>query len=148
MIALKNKVNNENGLTLIELLASMTILSIVILTFLAFFTNAFRFNTINSDGIQAMNIAREQKALIQDYSNKGKMINTFLTENSYNPVLNEPNVYSKIDNSGYEIIVSINKNYENDINFYHKLDVFHVEVKKNDKLQSQTYTYYEEKGGV
>ena len=56
---LKKLISNKKGLTLIELIASITILSIVILTFLAFFTNAFRFNTINSDSIQAMNIARE-----------------------------------------------------------------------------------------
>ena len=62
--------NSEKGLTLLELLASITILSIIILTFLSFFTNAFRFNTINSDSIQAMNIAREEQALIKEDSEK------------------------------------------------------------------------------
>ncbi len=61
MVILKNKIDNEKGLTLIEVLLSITLLSIVMITFLSFFTNAFRFNSMNDDSIQAMNIAREQQ---------------------------------------------------------------------------------------
>ena len=68
MAVLTNKIDNEKGLTLIEVLLSITLLSIVMITFLSFFTNAFRFNSINDDSIQAMNIAREQQALIKDKS--------------------------------------------------------------------------------
>ena len=60
------KIDNEKGLTLIEVLVSITLLSIVMITFLSFFTNAFRFNSINDDSIQAMNIAREEQALIKE----------------------------------------------------------------------------------
>ena len=68
MTVLKIKIDNEKGLTLIEVLLSITLLSIVIITFLSFFTNAFRFNSMNDDSIQAMNIAREQQALVKEKS--------------------------------------------------------------------------------
>lgn len=131
MIVLKNKIENEDGLTLIELIASMTILSIVILTFLAFFTNAFHFNTINSDSIQAMNIARAQKVLIQD-------------DTSIAASLSGTGYYTKeFNESGYQIKILINKEYVTDINSYSKLHVVHVQVFKNEKPLSETYTYYE-----
>ncbi|RFU71570.1 hypothetical protein D0469_00205 [Peribacillus saganii] len=57
--------NNEDGITLIEILASITILFIVIATFFAFFTNAFQYNAMNSDSIKAVNIAREKQAMFK-----------------------------------------------------------------------------------
>ncbi len=125
--------NSEKGLTLLELLASITILSIIILTFLSFFTNAFRFNTINSDSIQAMNIAREEQALIKEDSAK---ITTELEKPG------SPYYIREKDVSDYHIKISIKKEPEY-ISSYKNLHVVHVEVDKNGKLFSETYTYLE-----
>lgn len=159
MTLLKYKIDNEKGLTLIEVLVSITLLSIVIITFLTFFTNAFRFNSINDDSTQAMNIAREQQALIKEHP---EVINRILNEESLtaddvnvlqlkSPVLLENNKYIlHINNTIYDIKVYIDndaqKKDEIGVTTYLPLHKIHVEIYKNEKLLSETYTYFEGEG--
>ena len=134
MVIVKNKIDNEKGLTLLEVLLSITLLSIVMITFLSFFTNAFRFNSINDDSIQAMNIAREQQALI-----KGKLwneITAFTFDNTTGCYIQNTNERE------YDIKMSIKKEPET-IDSYRNLHLVHVEVTKDGKPLSETYTYYE-----
>ena len=160
MVRLKTFISNERGLTLIELLASIIILSIVILTFLSFFTNAFRFNAINSDSIQAMNIAREQQAMIKENDSD---IHQLLVNNSLTAEaairLHVNNSIEKTEKNGkdYYILKSTNTDYditiaiEKDTHLtetFNDLHEVHVEVKKNGKLLSETYTYFESKREV
>ncbi len=128
------KIDNEKGLTLIEVLVSITLLSIVIITFLSFFTNAFRFNSINDDSIQAMNIAREQQALIKEESWNDITSTYPMTTDYYVQTINQPD---------YDIKISINIIPENIVSYY-KLHLVHIEVMKDERLLSETYTYYEE----
>ena len=161
MKRLKKRVSNENGLTLIELIASITILSIVILTFLVFFTNAFKFNSINSNNIQAMNIAREQQSLVNDPASN---IDVLLQENiadsiqAWEESTHEPmktkrveetndQFILEIENAKYEVYIYINKVPESLDSTYNKLHQVHVTVMENGKLVSETYTYYELKIG-
>lgn len=50
--------HNENGLTLIEVLLSITILGIVATTFLSFFSNAYSYTKMNEDKTVGINVAR------------------------------------------------------------------------------------------
>lgn len=56
---LKRYAKNEAGLTLVEVLASIVILSLIIVTFLAFFINSARTTEISSDNLDANFIAQE-----------------------------------------------------------------------------------------
>lgn len=58
---MKNNKNilNKNGLTLIELLGAMTILSIVIITFLSFFSQYLLFSGKVEDNLTAVNVAEK-----------------------------------------------------------------------------------------
>jgi prepilin-type N-terminal cleavage/methylation domain-containing protein len=56
---MKEFFHRQDGLTLVEVLVSVTILSIVIFTFLSFFTTSAKFNAFSSDKINGTNIARE-----------------------------------------------------------------------------------------
>lgn len=53
-------IKDEKGLTLIEVLVAMTILSLIILTSLTLLGNGFGVSAINNDKSQAVNIAEEQ----------------------------------------------------------------------------------------
>lgn len=50
--------HNENGLTLIEVLLSITILGIIATTFLSFFSNAYSYTKMNEDKTVGINVAR------------------------------------------------------------------------------------------
>lgn len=135
MVTVKNKIDNEQGLTLIELLLSITLLSIVLITFLSFFTDTFRFNSNNDHNIHAMNMAREQQALIKDKS-WDEITNTFTLDE-------ETDYYiQNVNESKYDIKISIKKTPEV-IDSYYNLHLVHVEVTKDGKLLAETYTYYE-----
>lgn len=156
MKRLKKIISNDKGITLIELIASITILSIVILTFIAFFTNAFRFNSINDDSIQAMNIAREYQALIKEPDAE---IYNLLNDNNLSDDAKEylslfkleypsENINNQfvltINNPKYVVKVKINNTPEVSVDdTYNKLYLVHVEILEGDKTLSETYTYFE-----
>ncbi|WP_089829354.1 type IV pilus modification PilV family protein [Halolactibacillus halophilus] len=50
---------NEKGLTLVEVLASIVILSLIVVTFLAFFINSARTTEISEENLNASFIAQE-----------------------------------------------------------------------------------------
>ena len=114
---------NEKGLTLLEVLLSITLLSIVIMTFLSFFTNAFRFNAINDDSVQAMNIAREQQALIKELSWDEITTEFAITPDYY---------IKKVNDDAYVIEISIEEKEETG-DFYRELHQVHVQVTKEGK---------------
>ncbi|MEW9053300.1 MAG: prepilin-type N-terminal cleavage/methylation domain-containing protein [Neobacillus sp.] len=60
MDMLKNEIrNNEKGITLVEVLTSITLLSIVLITALSIFPQMGRVNNLNETKAQATNIAKE-----------------------------------------------------------------------------------------
>lgn len=50
---------NDKGLTLIELLVSLALISIVIVTFLSFFSQSVLFSSKSEDKLTAVNIAEK-----------------------------------------------------------------------------------------
>lgn len=165
MNGLKIYLANHKGITLIELLLSITLFTVVILTFMSFFTNAFRYNSISSDNIQAMNIAREYQARIKEadsgiYELLGTPPNpsTAITNlHLITPVNPDGTPYIPEDEShthyilnipdpNYTVTVTINKTPEAITGSYNSLNLVYVAVKdKKGKLLSETYTYYEMK---
>ncbi|MCC5895795.1 MAG: prepilin-type N-terminal cleavage/methylation domain-containing protein [Alkalibacterium sp.] len=62
------KDNNESGVTLVELLAAITILAIIVTAFLSFFIQGARTNTRASNVNEATFIAQEEMELMVHYS--------------------------------------------------------------------------------
>ena len=129
---------NDKGFTLIELLISLSILSIVLISFFTFFTSTFRVNSMNSNDIQAMNVAREYKELID--------------KDSESTIANEIEIRSQKTITGftigpedldpdYDVTVTISAAEEP--NSFFPIHRVHIEVQKDGKLLSETYTYYE-----
>ncbi|UFT99117.1 type II secretion system GspH family protein [Radiobacillus kanasensis] len=69
----------QKGFTLVELLATIAILSVVIVSFMWIITHAFQFNNINSDELQATNIVREKQALFKENESKHTALQQFIT---------------------------------------------------------------------
>lgn len=69
---LTKKLKKEDGVTLVELLAAIAILSIIVTAFLAFFTQAGRTNNITDEMNEATFIAVEEMELITNLSQQGK----------------------------------------------------------------------------
>jgi hypothetical protein len=57
---------NEKGVTLIELILAISLLTIVLITFMAFFTNAFTYNSMTSDKFKGVNYVREKQADLKE----------------------------------------------------------------------------------
>jgi type II secretory pathway pseudopilin PulG len=57
---------NEIGITLIELLLAMTLLMIILVTFMGFFTNAFQYNAMSSKKLQGVNFVREKEVDLKE----------------------------------------------------------------------------------
>ncbi|MFJ8245679.1 prepilin-type N-terminal cleavage/methylation domain-containing protein [Peribacillus asahii] len=75
-----NNFKNHNGFTLIEVLASITILGIVLTVFLSFFSNSMTFSVKAEDRLTAINLAEKE---LHDVTNS---IETYCkTENCEGP---------------------------------------------------------------
>jgi len=64
----------ESGLTLVEVLASLVILTIVFISFFAFFTQSATFTKHNKEKLSAVDIAESVVADIRHYKNISKLI--------------------------------------------------------------------------
>jgi type II secretory pathway pseudopilin PulG len=65
----KGFLTNENGMTLVELLASILLLSLIISTFLSFFIQAAKVNNETNAVNEATFIAQEQIEMLTYYAN-------------------------------------------------------------------------------
>lgn len=62
------QMNNQDGLTLVELLGSIVILSIIVVSFLGFFIQSARTTKVSGEIIDASYIAQQQAEEIYNYS--------------------------------------------------------------------------------
>lgn len=63
------QINNQDGLTLVELLGSIVILSIIVVAFLGFFIQSARTTKVSGEIIDAAYLAQQQAEEIYNHSN-------------------------------------------------------------------------------
>ncbi|HHU03970.1 MAG TPA: type II secretion system protein [Fastidiosipila sp.] len=68
MLRVKRKLTDEEGLTLVELLAAIMILSIIVISFLGFFTQSAQTNNRTNSVNEATFLAQEEIERITYYS--------------------------------------------------------------------------------
>jgi type II secretory pathway pseudopilin PulG len=164
---LKKSIFNEKGLTLIEILLAMTLLTIVLVTFMAIFTNAFQYNAKTSDKVKGVNLVREKEASIKIPGTDGDAFKTFMGKVKNNTVV--PDDYIAIVKEGDKS--ALNDGVEQ-IDEYYKLqfnsadpnytifiyvktkpdfpntDLYRLYIEtidKNNNMLSKTYSYYQYK---
>ena len=156
-------VANERGLTLLEVLLSFSILSVVFVTFMAFFTNAFQYNSLSSDEIQGTNLVRATLAELKENSAKRVAMEDFLgnvrngdlsmSQPAYAALsltgtvgetrFNEEDYYTlQIQHFQYKVFVHVKRKPDflgTSISLYR----LYVQVFNDTKLLSDTYAYFE-----
>lgn len=137
--------NNERGLTLVEILASLVILGIVFVGFMTVFPQMTNFNEKTKTKLLAMNEAR---ILLSDFKEeKDYTYESFTPDEGYIVKNNEAWVHT-VDNENSTVEYWITKspalvagNAEGEMNLH---EVF-ISIKKDGKVISKTFGYIEVK---
>jgi Prokaryotic N-terminal methylation motif len=115
---------DEKGITLVEILASITLLSIILVSIITFFPQVGMNNKHNEEKIQAINLAKKILAVWTD--DEDNEVSTFIKDPDSMPVP-----------YGYEIIVPDDPG---DFYFTKVLEGFSVEVKlSKDSAESRLH---------
>lgn len=156
---LTQSIKNEKGVTLIELISSIAILTIILLSFMSFFIMSAKYNGVSSDKMNATNIAREVQEEFKVNEEKNlalkNLINysrtssvTSIPKSSY-PNLNLTQDI-QINNDILTLIftkqnftVKVNVDTSSDENIDISLSKINVQVIKGPNVLSETFTYFE-----
>jgi prepilin-type N-terminal cleavage/methylation domain-containing protein len=90
---LKRRIN-EKGLSLVEVLAAVVILSIVLITFLNFFVQSAKHTKFNNEKLTAVQVAEDVVAKVRENQFKAKRVGDIVTDNTY---------------EGYDVSIKIEK---------------------------------------
>ncbi|MEM5016514.1 prepilin-type N-terminal cleavage/methylation domain-containing protein [Metabacillus indicus] len=151
---------SEKGVTLIELISSIAILSIILVSFMSFFINSAQYNGVSADKMNAANIAREvQKDFKEDPDKNLALKNliaysrtsaaTTISKTSYpdlhltEDIRRNSNGILKLTTTNQTFTVVVTVDTTSDPNVDLSLSELHVQVKKDEKVISETYTYFE-----
>ncbi|MCM2980565.1 hypothetical protein CHH55_19005 [Niallia circulans] len=126
-------ISSSKGLTLIEVLLSLTILSIIILGIMNFFTQAYSYTNLNQKKTAGINVARNALTYMEQTTQEDSFISIknridhnkettgelFICNNEYKVIWDKDNQASctpiKINNIDYHVIIKpiLDKNYSN-----------------------------------
>ncbi len=151
---------SEKGVTLIELIASIAILSTILLSFMYFFINSAQYNGVSADKMNAANIAREVQNDFKEDPDKNLALKnliaysrtsaaTTISKASYpdfdltQDIRRNSNGLLTLTTTNQLFTVVVEVDTASDPNVDLSLSELHVQVKKDAKLVSETYTYFE-----
>jgi prepilin-type N-terminal cleavage/methylation domain-containing protein len=130
---------NEKGLTLIEVLASIVLLSVVIVSFLSLFPQITQFNNVTEKNLQAAAVAKEVRVLVKDQE-IDFMTPTLLGKlSTLTPSITEDDItFTGIYNSfTVNIIIDKSKEVSGEVQ-----DLFQMKISvMNDANKEISYTY-------
>ncbi|OLS36329.1 hypothetical protein BTR22_12570 [Alkalihalophilus pseudofirmus] len=133
---------NNNGLTLIEVLASMVILSIVIISFMTFFSQSMMFSSKVEDRLTAVNLAEKVLVDVRTAKSIELEIHPHYKKVPSNEETDEK-AYLYEDLNKKEYIIKVADNIDNEIPHDLKLNLFYVDVYINEKDATRLYGYIE-----
>jgi prepilin-type N-terminal cleavage/methylation domain-containing protein len=141
---------NEKGLTLVEILAAITILSIIVVSFLSFFPQVGMMNQQNDVKTKGINAAK--KILAQWTIDEKDEIEAFLQEPNAPDAPYGYQRYNQEDASyyffkkeveGFEVKVELGKNAQ-----ANELRQVAITIEKNGKVITETYGYVTAEGAI
>jgi competence protein ComGC len=140
-----NFFKSEKGVTLVEVLASITLLSIVLITLMNIFPQMGMMNNHTKLKAQGVNTAKE--VLLKWQNDHDKLKNFFATPDvsvipEYKPI--SGNAYNfEYVNGEFLVNVKINKNFSKSSDLYnaHLIVVKLYNINKTDTVVSETYGY-------
>ncbi|PIC72779.1 type II secretion system protein [Sporosarcina sp. P17b] len=137
---------NERGFTLVEILASLTILGIVFISFMTIFPQMVNVNDRTGTKLDTMNVAKKLLNEIRD--SEGDLPSSYVLVN-YDDSKKE--VYYKVEREGYQIALTClprdetspmcSKTITEKASNVTDLYKIHIQVTQQDKLISETFGY-------
>jgi prepilin-type N-terminal cleavage/methylation domain-containing protein len=122
---MRKLLRSQNGVSLVEILAALTILGIIFVSFLSFFPQASKSTNKTGEMLTAVNLAKEKLVTVQKDSNIKLLLKTASPSSSLLSRVNYPNLKLKEDiattnsqyellsqDSVYEIKIVIDKSYQ------------------------------------
>ncbi|SDM79847.1 hypothetical protein SAMN05518871_102262 [Psychrobacillus sp. OK028] len=111
-----SKIKNTSGFTLVEILASVILLTVVISFFLSIFPQMSNMNNRNGENLDSANVAKEVLVLVKEnYSIdnstlnlEGSILNFTIAENNSNSLIVK-GTYDTLSNKKFFIELEINK---------------------------------------
>ena len=110
------KKNNKKGFTLLELLVSISIMSILLLAFLTIILSSIKVNTKNDKDISALHIAQSEIEVVRKQIKDGNT--SFVNSENKSLVINDTlgNLYYKeIDGKRFEVRFYLDKSLESNL---------------------------------
>lgn len=141
------KIKNTKGLTLIEVLASIVLLSIVIISFLPLFPQISLMNTKTEDNLQAANVGKELLVELRNYKYSEfkprveQLISAIETVGPVSETKQYTGQYKSADAKvTYDIIITLytSPSVKGSIQTIYK---FKIEVLQNNNILTTTYGY-------
>ena len=111
-LAIKRIIRHESGVTLVELLVAIVLISIIVTTFLSFFIQAARTNNMTNHVTEATLIAQEEMELLTHHAKNDDLLE-YLAETE--PTIKETfkiERLSKEKGSLLQVIVTVKENNE------------------------------------
>ncbi|MEH7381981.1 prepilin-type N-terminal cleavage/methylation domain-containing protein [Bacillus sp. JJ1533] len=156
---MSQSIKNEKGVTLIELVASIAILTIILLSFMSFFIMSAKYNGVSSDKMTATNIAREVQEEFKINEEKNLALKdliltsrtsteTFIPKSSYPQLnvtediqLNNDILTFIFTEQNFTVKVNVDTSSDDQVDV--SLSKLNVQVLKGTTILSETFTYFE-----
>ena len=122
--------NNNKGFTLLELLVSISIMSIILLAFLTITISSIKGNTKNDKDISALNLAQSEIEILRKQIKDGK------TDFNDEPYIKE------IDGKKFEVKLSVSESKEDTSSQY---TLYEVYVSVEAKQENEENDYFSKK---
>lgn len=130
--------DNEKGFTLLEVLLSITILTIVLTTFFQFFSQSMLFSSRNEEKQQAINIVRQLMNELQENNTAYNKFDTSTSPINDQKTLND--LFQKVEN-----INELHERFDISLTFQKKGQLIQVYVKVKSKnredISAETYGF-------
>lgn len=138
---------DEKGITLVEILASITLLSIILVSIITFFPQVGMNNKHNEEKIQAINLAK--KVLAHWTDDAGNEVSTFIkgsgsTPGPYDYEIEPDDLdhfYFKKELEGFNVVVKLAKDTGEDRPY-----PVTIQIGKSGKVLTETYGYITVRG--
>lgn len=155
VIVMKKYIQNNKGMTLVEILATLVLLGIVFIGIMGVFSQMSLFNSKTSTKLDTMNLAQQEVSIIKSKSlsnpvNLGSVKNFYQGEGyTYKETINQSSnkiyIFEKTSAKyTYELLLYENPTLTGDQNV-DSLHTIHLKVNIDGSLNSETYGYVKAK---
>ncbi|MCP2035128.1 prepilin-type N-terminal cleavage/methylation domain-containing protein [Planomicrobium sp. HSC-17F08] len=151
---MKKLIKNEQGLTLVEILATLVLLGIVFVGIMSVFSQMTLFNDKTYTKLETMNLARQEMAEMKAIDFTKSLVLSELTSSPANYIKQSAALQKDSINNTFYLFTKNKDDYTYELRFYNvpklsgesragELHQVHLIVRTGTKINSETYGYIE-----